>query len=196
MKALIQKLIITAFIIGFSELGSYCQNTKYVITKLLPDQKIKIGDKWCGLDDTFNSNETIYWDETLEVQAFRAENLTTYSVSEFSKRQFKNKQQKNMSLNEYVACISKSEKEEFYLLWKDESIMIPCSLDTSKYKYKISVVKTNTRFDARIVEDGIRLSYSDLIEFDGAIRIEILAINKKNHFDIQAIVDANIELID
>lgn len=179
--------------------------TKLKIVNMAPNQKIRIGARECGIGDTFDANDTIYWNTNLDNQAFKVvcikdckeiPGVKEISNRNCSKHENERKGGMNMSFATLVGMVSKGDaNEEPIILWPGELILVEGITADAGYTYYCRVKSKISKLPVVVKDNNIYLNSDDFKNYGLEMEIEIYQASKTNAFDIQIIKVLNAEQV-
>ena len=163
----------------------------YKITKILPDQKILIGKKLCGLGDLFNEEQVVHWDPKLSQQAFEADDINDPSKTiGMSKRRVRKLSSNDISYYEFEGLIAKG-NENYKMLWLGDSLQINLQID-SACVYKLHIDGA-LEYKDLILHDSLVFIKPEMFDtLSGNVKFEIVCVKG---FDYEIIKYEEIELL-
>jgi len=167
----------------------------FKIISIAPTNTIMIGSQVCSVNDEFDDNAIIHWDESLTNQAIRViclkqecKNMVGYSMN-MSKKQFRQHSGKDISYNKLISLMSKGDEvKEPLLLWPNDtiSLQIPAA---DKCDYYCKVKGLNIK-EPLVVQDNSICVVSDHLlkyRYQGSFTIEVIQSPQDNPFDTKII---------
>lgn len=164
----------------------------YKITKILPGQKIRIGNKWCGLDSVFYETQVVHWDRNLPRQAFEANDVNNPSITiGMSKRRTR---QKDISYKDYEGLITKGETDDdSIVLWPGELICIEGIIVDDGYMYSCRVRGMSKEFALFLRNGKVFINSDDFKDISSEIKLEICKTNVIKQWDVRTIKVITVE---
>ncbi len=163
----------------------------YKITKMLPDKKILIGTRLCGLGDIFYEDQIVHWDRQLPRQAFEADDVNNPSITiAMSKARVRKKTSKDISYRELCSLVGKGEAD-YYILWPNDSLIINIPIDTA-YKYKLHIEGSYDYKDLQVNDSSIYVKHHLFNDTTGVVRFDIV---KTRNWDVENVKRYEIELV-
>lgn len=167
----------------------------FKIIGIAPSNTILIGSHECAVNDVFNDNDIIHWDEALTNQAIRViclqpecKNMVGYSMN-MSKKQFRKHSGKDISYNKLISLISKGDEvKEPFLLWPNDTISLNITAE-DKCDYYCKVKGLNIKEPLVVLDHSVCVVSDHLLKYryQGSFSIEVIQSPQDNPFDTKII---------
>ncbi len=168
---------------------------EFKIISIAPSNTIMIGSRECGVNDVFNDNDVIHWDDKLTNQAIRViclqpecKNMVGYTMN-MSKKQFRKHSGKDISYNKLISLMSKGDEvKEPLLLWPNDTISLNImAKDNCDYYCKVKGLSIK---EPLVVLDNSICVVSDHLlkyRYQGSFTIEVIESPNDNPYDTKII---------